>query len=71
MYPRHYKIFFSSLYLSGCKDFNEKQTGEAIAKQLLEIMSEYGIEGKVLFVITDGASAMLAGKIFFSSLCKT
>ena len=53
---------------SACSEFNCAHTGANIAAKIAEVISKYGLETKVMAMVTDGASSMI--KVTFPSYFK-
>ena len=46
------------LYISACEDFPGSHTAVRIASLLRTILAKYGLEGRMLFCVTDNAANM-------------
>ena len=53
---------------SACSEFNCSHTGANIAAKLAEVISKYGLETKVMAMVTDGASSMIKVTFHFHIL---
>ena len=48
-----------------CSEFNCAHTGANIAAKIAEVISKYGLETKVMAMVTDGASSMIKVTFLF------